>query len=206
MKPSDAASLRRRVLSALLLGIVAAGALWAFDPKEPGAYLDFKEFFKPELYISSSQEPLEAIVDRLPNQAAWRGYMAAHEKAILGNPDLVMPNAYIDPRSGAATSLIGAFPLIPGRGFGNTLEMADLQKSLGRSVQKVDSAVVGDLVLAFIRNNAGLLGIDTSQFGCRPRHRGHPRAVAGEHPPELPRGSRSATGASRRRSTTATWC
>lgn len=167
MKPSEQSRrLRTRVgLLAVLLGIAATGAVLAVEPTEPASYLDQKAFFKPELYISSSQEPIEQIVGRLPNRAAWKSYLATQEMAATGVRGPMMPKAFIDPRSGAATSLIGAFPILPGRGVGNHIKLADMASSLGRPVKKVDAAAVSDLVLAFVRANADLLGIDTTQLG-----------------------------------------
>ena len=64
MEQSKLLRLSRRVgLLAVCLGIAFAGALWAVTPKQPGgSYLDQKAFFKPELYISSSHEPVEKIL------------------------------------------------------------------------------------------------------------------------------------------------
>jgi hypothetical protein len=156
---------RKVGLLALVLGIAVAGAALALDPKEPASDLDQKAFFKPELYISSSQEPIEKIVDRLPNRAAWQSYLASQEKTATGVRGPMMPVAFIDPRSGAATSLIGTFPILPGRGAGNRIKLADMATRLGRPVKKVDAPAVGDLVLDFIRANADLLGIDATQLG-----------------------------------------
>lgn len=167
MKPSEQSRrLRRRVgLLAVLLGIAVSGAVLAVEPKEQASSLDHKEFFKPELYISSSHEPIEKIVDRLPNKAVWKSYLSTQEMSATGVRGPMMPKAFIDPRSGAATSLIGAFPILPGRGVGNHIKLADMASSLGRPVKQVDAAAVGDLVLAFVRANADLLGVDVTQLG-----------------------------------------
>ena len=154
---------------ALLAAVVVAGGALALEPKDSGSYLDQKEFFKPELYISSSQEPLEGIINRLPNRARWQTYLAAHEEmelatAAAGAPSRV-PKAFIDPRSGAATSLIGSFPLIPGRGAGNHVKLAELGMRLGRDVQRVDPKTVADLVQAFVHDHADVLGVDLAQMG-----------------------------------------
>jgi trimeric autotransporter adhesin len=158
---------RRRVgVLAALLAFVLGGAVWAAKPKEPGgSYLDQKAFFKPELYISSSQVPVEEILDRLPNRTAWEGYRAALEKAGAVAPGREAPLAFIDPRSGAATNLVGAFPLVPGRGAGNRLKLADLSKTLGRPVTKVNAQTVLEAVLAFVNANQDVLGVDVTQMG-----------------------------------------
>jgi hypothetical protein len=155
---------RAGVLAALL-GIALGSAAWALDPKDAGSYLDQKAFFKPELYISTSQLPIEKVLASLPNRAVWERYLAAEqEKALVGGH--VVPLAFIDPRSGAATNLVGAFPLIPGRGVGNQIKLADLSTRLGRPVKRVDPQAVGDAVLAFVHTHRDLLGIDETQLGA----------------------------------------
>jgi hypothetical protein len=155
----------RVTLAAGVLGIALAGAVWAVNPNEPQTPLEKKAFFKPELYISSSQQPIETIVDRLPNRAQWKSFLAAQTKAASETPGRSVPLAFIDPRSGAATNLVGAFPLIPGRGAGNRLKLEDLSAKLGRPVEKVNAQTVIDAVLAFIVANRGLLNIDLTQLG-----------------------------------------
>jgi hypothetical protein len=167
MKPwKEAVRAGAIALAVLLLAGVGAQAL---EPKESSSCLDQQEFFKPELYISSSQVPIEQIVSRLPNQAAWQRYLAEQKELELatgtaGVPQL-LSRGFIDPRSGAATSLIGAFPLIPGRGAGNRIELATLSERLGRDVEQVDAAAVSEAVASFIVDHAGLLGIDLKQLG-----------------------------------------
>jgi trimeric autotransporter adhesin len=148
-------------LLAGLLGLAVCSAAAAVEPKQPGgSYLDSKEFFKPELYISSSQVPVEEIAARLPNRGAWEPLIAARAKAGQAGP-----LAFIDPRSGAATNLLGAYPLIPGSGVGNRIKLADLSKTLGRPVTKVNSQAVLGAVLSFVNANQAVLGIDLAQMG-----------------------------------------
>ncbi len=166
----NASELSRRLcrkvgLLALLLGAAMASGLWAVEPKEPASYLDQKAFFKPELYISSSQVPVEQILQALPNRTAWTRFLADEEVRFAGVSSRGKAKAFIDPRSGAATSIVAAFPLIPGRGVGNTIRLADMSATLGRPVRKVDAPAVSDVVLAFIRQNLGLLGIEEAQLG-----------------------------------------
>jgi hypothetical protein len=150
----------RWLLLAGFLWALTGAAGWAVEPRESGSYLDQKEFFKPELYISSSQDPLEEVLPDLPNQAAWNGFLA--ERQGLGEPPV---RAFVDPRSGAATSLIGAFPLLPGRGAGNRLTLDDVASSLGRPVQAIDARAVAEAALGFVRQHKALLAVDESQFG-----------------------------------------
>ncbi|HEY7215016.1 MAG TPA: endopeptidase, partial [Thermoanaerobaculia bacterium] len=157
-------SFRRTAVVAGLLGLAVCSLAAALKPEPAESWLDQKAFFKPELYISSSQVPVEEILDQLPNRAAWGAYRVAREKALgasLGD----MPLAYIDPRSGAATNLMGAFPVIPGRGAGNHVKLADLSKTLGRPVTKANNKAVLDAVLAFINANQVVLGVDLDQIG-----------------------------------------
>ncbi|RPH56457.1 endopeptidase, partial [bacterium] len=148
------------LLLASFLWVLAGAAGWAVEPREGGSYLDQKEFFKPELYISSSHAPLDEVLPELPNRAAWNAFLA--ERQSVGEPPV---RAFVDPRSGAATSLVGAFPLIPGRGAGNRMTLADVASRLGRPVQAVDAGTVAEAALSFVRQHKGLLAIDEAQLG-----------------------------------------
>ncbi|HWN41975.1 MAG TPA: endopeptidase [Thermoanaerobaculia bacterium] len=146
---------------ASLLGILVlcAGA-FAIEPKDSSSYLGQREFFKPELYISSSHQTLEEVLHVLPNRSAWEGFLEVRENA--GQSAV---KVFIDPRSGAATNLIGAFPLLPGDGVGNAVGLGELSAQLGRSVQAVDGQVVTDAVLGFVNDHQALLAIDNTQLG-----------------------------------------
>src|SRR5687768_10849676 len=152
--------LGRRTKSRLLalgLGLWAAAApALAVQPRSPEG-LAHKEFFRPELYISVSHQDLEGVIDRLPNKAAWESFLGARPGAV---------KVYLDPRSGAATNIIAATPLIPGSGAGNDVTLASLSAQLGRSVARVDEKVVADAVMAWVSANREVLGIDVSQLGA----------------------------------------
>src|SRR4030095_7731772 len=150
---------KRSTLLAIGLGIALASAVWAVKPKEPGAYLDHKEFFKPELYISSSHQRLEEVLSSLPNRVAWENFQRAREQAGQGRAE-----AFIDPRSGAAANLFGAFPLRPGRAHGNSVTLEEVGARLGRAVGRVDATPVGEVVRAFVREQRGVLAIDVDQL------------------------------------------
>ena len=94
--------------------------------------------------------------------------MAAWDRleAGLGAAGAGPVRAYIDPRSGTATNLIGAFPLLPGRGVGNRVRVDDLGTRVGYAVREVDRQVVADAALAFVRQQQGVLGIDIAQLGA----------------------------------------
>jgi trimeric autotransporter adhesin len=141
-----------------LLGALSIGTSWAAVPKEKSSALDQKEFFKPELYISNANRPLQDILPQLPNRAAWDAFLlqGAHASEV---------QAFIDPRSGAATNLVLSVPLIPGDGVGNHLSLADLSRRLGRPVDRVSEEVVGQAVLRFVKAHRDVLGIDAGQLG-----------------------------------------
>ncbi len=144
---------------------LGAGAVGAVQPKggenqDAGLETSKVEFFLPELYISTSNAALEDVIGQLPNRAEWQRFSRQRRRA-----GLQPVKAFIDPRSGAATNIIGAFPLIPGRGVGNDLTLAKLSARLGRSVRAVDSAAVADAARRFVVENAGVLGIDAAQLG-----------------------------------------
>ncbi len=146
--------------AAALSLLVLAAPLHAVEPKQDSGSLSASEFFLPELYLSSDNVPLEEVLSELPNRAAWdrlEGDLAAAGAGPV--------QAYIDPRSGAATNLIVAVPLIPGTGVGNHLSLEGLGARLGYPVHQVDRQVVGDAVLAFVAGHQGVLGIDLAQLG-----------------------------------------
>jgi subtilisin-like proprotein convertase family protein len=118
--------------------------------------LTSKEFFKPELHISTSNLPLDQALATLANKNAWAGFAAKYGE----------PQVYLDPRSGAATSISTRVPLIPGHGLGNTVGLLEVSSALGRKVGQVDTAVVGDLIQKFVVGNSSAIGIDAAQLGA----------------------------------------
>ena len=65
---------------AVLLGIlVLSVGAFAIEPNGSPSYLGQKAFFKPELYISSSHQPVEEALAALPNRAAWEGFLEVRE-------------------------------------------------------------------------------------------------------------------------------
>ncbi len=142
-------------LAAVLLGALYAGFVWSLEPKsEP----DFgsREFFVPELYLSSSQLPVEEVLTELANRSAWESYRA-------GQPQPVP--AFIDPRGGTATNILSSEPLIPGSGMGNQLSVQALSDRLGYSVAAVDAEVVADAFLVYVDEIRDVLGVDNRQLG-----------------------------------------
>ncbi|HWM93299.1 MAG TPA: endopeptidase [Thermoanaerobaculia bacterium] len=145
---------------AVLLGIlVLTGGAWAIEPQDSSSYLGQKAFFKPELVISSSHQAVEETLSVLPNKTAWEGFLSAQQ--INGGSF----QAFVDPRSGAATNLIGSFPLLPGDGIGNAVTLGEVGAKLGRPVQALDSNVVADAVLGFVKQHSSLIAVDLAQLG-----------------------------------------
>ncbi|HEX9671599.1 MAG TPA: PepSY domain-containing protein [Thermoanaerobaculia bacterium] len=157
-------AVRRTGRIAGLLGLLAAlagGAAWGTQPpEESGVYLKQKEFFKPELYISSSHAELEAVASQLPNKRAWDNYQKARQ-----DQGKAKAKAFIDPRSGAATNLMPAEPLLPGRGVGNEVTLEELGAKIGKQLAKLDAVAVGDAGLLFVREHKDVLAVDLEQLG-----------------------------------------
>lgn len=153
-----ARALRALVLPAFALAAVPAEAV---QPKDPAAPLAAKEFFRPELYISTSNVPLADAIDRVPNRAAWDAFLAERGDDTARGSIAV----FIDPRSGAATNIVQSVPLIPGRGVGNRITLASVGARLGRAVRQVDADVVAETVRAYVIKHADVLGIDVAQLG-----------------------------------------
>jgi trimeric autotransporter adhesin len=143
-----------------LLGALLAGSAGAANPTEPSTHLDGKAFFRPDLYLSSAHLPLEEILPQLPNREAWEAFLGRTPPA--GGPAL---HVFVDPRSGAVTNLIGAFPLVPGGGIGNRVTLESLGRRLGRPLKALDPAAVADAVRAFARDHRAVLGLDLAQLG-----------------------------------------
>src|SRR5262245_31724158 len=102
---------KRGVFLGLLLSLSAGWAL-AARPKDLAVFLDLKAFYRPDLVISTSNAPLGEVLAQLPNRGAWERYLASRGD----DPRSPETAAWIDPRSGAVTNLMGPFPLIPGTG------------------------------------------------------------------------------------------
>jgi hypothetical protein len=141
------------------LALLLAATSWAIvPPKSEPSSLASKAFFKPELYLPIQNTPLQDVEARMSalNASAWNDFFARNGKDF---------NVYLDQRTGAVTSVEGAYPLIPGKGVGNKVSLSGLQAQLGRAVTQVDSAVVADLVIKFIADNQAALGVDPLQLG-----------------------------------------
>lgn len=157
---------RRRIwggLAGLSLAVIVClltQAVWAARPKTVQTSLDQKEFFLPELYISSSTVPLGSIAAKLPNRAAWQD--ASAQKAAAGSSFIV----HVDPRSGVAASILGAEPLIPGDGAGNALTLDQVSQRLGAPVTAITPVTVARAARSHIAAKVSVLGIDPAQMGA----------------------------------------
>lgn len=161
MKRMMGLSLRRWGLLLLVGSSLATTTAWGAVLKEPKTPLDEKAFFRPDLYISSSHVLLKDALADLPNRSAWERFLSARGES-PADPNTPV---YIDPRSGAVTSLVAPFPLIPGDGTGNQITLEGLGARLGGAIARVDDKVVAKLVRAFIEGHKDVLGIDTNQLG-----------------------------------------
>ncbi|MCI0417229.1 hypothetical protein L0222_31035, partial [bacterium] len=122
--------------------LFAASSGWALTPKKTPVLLDNKEFFKPELSLSSSSVPLEDLRGQLANRNEWDSFLGKYGSNF---------HIFLDPRSGAAANILGPIPFIPGTGVNNTLQKSDLSNKLGRTVNKITSKVVADLISGFLK-------------------------------------------------------
>jgi hypothetical protein len=143
--------------AACVLGAPGAGAV---QPKPANVPLDNIEFFLPELYVSTENVPLAEAPADLPNREAWERFRV--ERAAAGQDDVV---AFIDTRSGVATNIVSAFPLIPGDGVGNDVTLGDLSARLGRAVSAVDARTVAEAAFQFVGAHKDVLGVDLAQLG-----------------------------------------
>jgi len=129
----------------------------AFEARTDEARLQQQEFFKDDLYISSSNVAIDLT------ELRQRAGAPALERFLEEyGSDF---SFFMDPRSGTLTAVIGHVPLIPGSGAGNGLKIDDLSAELGRAVVAVDAPVVGDLVRRFVVGNADVIGVDAGQLG-----------------------------------------
>ncbi len=141
------------------LALLLSAASWALVPPKhgPSAFAN-KAFFTPDLYLPITNVPLQDARERMSSLStdAWDDFFARNGTDF---------NVYLDMRTGAATSIQGSIPLIPGTGVGNKVSLSDLRQSLGRTVSKVDEAVVADLIVRFIADNSAALGVNPLQLG-----------------------------------------
>jgi trimeric autotransporter adhesin len=140
--------------------VLAAGGAGALVSRKAEGTLQAKQFTRSDLHMFTSNLPLGDAIDKLPNRAAWTAFAGA--RAADGSEFKV----FIDPRSGAATNIMGAVPLLPGSGVGNKISLASLEQRLGRRVERIDAAAVADAAVAFIRQRRELLGVDLAQLGA----------------------------------------
>ncbi len=153
-------SARSAALVTCLAALLVNAMAHAIEPKPPEGDLEQKEFFLPELAISSANVPLNEVLPALPNRAAWTSLLQARAPAGDG-----ATRGFVDPRSGTATSLIGAFPLLPGRGVGNQVSIESLSARLGHQPARIDAPTVAAAILDFVGRYRELLAVDVTQLG-----------------------------------------
>ncbi|WP_163999773.1 PepSY domain-containing protein [Pyxidicoccus caerfyrddinensis] len=152
--------MRRLLKSAVCLSLLLTTPALAIEPPTPrtSGSLASQAFFKPELSLPSSHLPLQDALPRMSRDAAgaWDDFFARNGKGF---------EVYVDSYTGAVTNIQGAIPLIPGDGVGNKLTLSTVRQQLGRSVSKVDEAVVADLLVKFVQANHAVIGVDLLQLG-----------------------------------------
>ena len=154
--------MNKRIGSALsllatgFLVLYTGTAMAVVAPKPQANTLAAKEFFKPELHISSSNIQLEEALASLANRGAWGQFAAKYGQS----------QVYLDPRSGVATSIVTRVPMIPGKGDGNQLDLAGVSAALGRKVATIDGNVVAELIRKFVVDNSTAIGVDARQLGA----------------------------------------
>ncbi len=161
--------------AAATFALCLAGSALALAPKEPKASrtdLDAREFYRPDLRLSTSHVPFEAVENQLANRAAWTRFLAEHGATTgtdgTGTNAPAGLRAWFDPRSGTPVNILGAIPLLPGRGAGNDVTLERVAGLLGRPVAEVALTpdVVGELLRRFVVRNADVFAIDPDQLGA----------------------------------------
>jgi hypothetical protein len=142
----------------LFAGTASVAPLDAVQPP-PGRSLAGREFARPDLRLPSDSARLGDLAMSAERTAAWRILLATW--VVPAPADAV----FVDPRSGAALRVVGAFPLLPGTGVGNDVTLADVGARLGRPVDALVPALVADLARAFVARHALALGLDPAQLG-----------------------------------------
>lgn len=141
-------------LAAVILFLASAlggpGAL-AIAPQPPKGPLHEKVFFLPELVITSSHVAVDEALPQLANRAQWQTLQGASTGS--ARP----AQGFVDARSGAATNVMGSFPLIPGDGVGNRMRTG--------AAETLTPAAVTRAVRSFASQHQELLAIDLAQLG-----------------------------------------
>lgn len=148
---------RKSVLQLLAIFALLLCPVLAFSlqPKETPSSLEDKEFFKPDLYISNANVPIQDVLSKLPTAPVWNDFYSRYGSNF---------HVFIDPRSGAPSGIIGSIPFLPGSGAGNKIQQSDLSQFLGSNVDKVDEKVVSDAMRKFISINAQTLGLKETEL------------------------------------------
>jgi hypothetical protein len=152
----------RALCGGVILVAATFGTARAAVQKQALTPLDHKAFFHPELSISTAHAPLSEVQAAMPNRQAWQAFLQLDGTDRLASGRV---SVFVDPRSGAVSNLMGAFPLIPGRGAGNTLSLQSLGEQLAAPVPAVDAGVVARAVRRFVVEHAALLGVEVAQLG-----------------------------------------
>ncbi len=138
----------------LIVLLVSVNVGYAFKQREKKEGLEAKEFRSEKLYISQTNIPITDIINQLANKNKWWEYLQLNK----GN------HAYIDPRSGRASSIISSIPIIPGSGVNNNITYDYVSLNVGYPVNEITENEIRILVKNFLRNNADLLNINVNEI------------------------------------------
>ncbi len=139
----------------LLFGLISISGAFGLGPIETTSPTADRAFVHPDLHWDDRIERLDRVPE-LADSPAWRSFLES-----VPGPATV----FIDLRSATPATLKAPIPIVPGRGIGNRLALADVERELGRPVRAVDAGVVSDLVTGFVRRNAAVFGVDARQIG-----------------------------------------
>ncbi len=138
---------------AVMVAVATALPVGAITRKEPVSLDRLQRVHRP-FHRGRVVAPLQEVLDRTPNAAAW---LAA--RAALGKDAAVM----LDLRTGEPALVRGKpEPWIPGAG--NRLSLADLSGTLGRSVTAVDAGLLRDLADRFVEGHETLLRVPRDEL------------------------------------------
>ncbi len=136
----------------IVIVLLLSSSLFAFQPAQTKTEIAAKAFSASELYISNTVVSLQST-DLATSRPAIERFLNRYGSSVT---------VFIDPRSGTVANLITSIPMIPDKQ--NQLTLADISRSLGRPVQKVDEGMVAELFRRFVAENQNVYGIDSRQI------------------------------------------
>jgi hypothetical protein len=126
------------------------------DPATGALALADLAFIEADLVVSTANIPVQDVITSLPNSSAWRKFLQERSPNVA---------AWIDARSGTASSIVASIPLIPGEGKDNSITLESLSSTLGGPVELVTAEVVARAVRQFTVDHQDILAISAEQLG-----------------------------------------